>query len=159
MDLKDRLASRITVDSHGCWRWNGAKSSGYGRIKIARRLHLTHRVSWEIHIGEIPDGLNVCHKCDVRDCLNPEHLFIGTQSENMIDAYKKGRIRITYGPRPNDFRHRGESNHNAKLNRTILSEAAILRKEGATYRSLGLKYGVNIQTIRRALIGEGWKIL
>ena len=81
----------------GCWGWNGAKDgSGYGIISSRKgggfAPEKAHRVSFEKCYGEIPQGMNVCHHCDNPQCTNPEHLFIGTQKDNMIDCSLKGRL-------------------------------------------------------------------
>ena len=76
-----------------CWMWTGYRTpDGYGRIQINYKRIKAHRLSWEVHNGSIPEGLFVLHKCDVRDCVNPNHLFLGTQKDNIHDAIKKGRI-------------------------------------------------------------------
>lgn len=91
------LYDRINKTENGCWEFTGALRSGYGAIKYKGKTCATHRVSYEISNGNIPNGLLVCHKCDNRKCINPEHLFLGTYSENMQDCKNKGRIVIPAG--------------------------------------------------------------
>lgn len=90
--LQQRILSRVSVTDSGCWAWNGARRpNGYGNINVEGKTLSVHRASWIAFNGEIPDGLQVCHRCDVRHCTNPSHLFLGTQKDNMIDMISKGR--------------------------------------------------------------------
>jgi hypothetical protein len=93
--LLNRLMARVEFEPNtGCWLWSGGITGpGYGCIGIAGRVVRTHRLSWELHCGPIPDGLFVCHHCDTPPCLNPAHLFLGDAFANMQDMGRKGRKR------------------------------------------------------------------
>lgn len=100
---RNDISSAITVDRFmakvipealtGCWLWTGAMQHAYGKFRINMRDVRAHRVSWEMHIGPIPDGLEVCHHCDTPLCVNPDHLFIGTHYDNMTDCKQKRRFK------------------------------------------------------------------
>lgn len=94
---KTRFWSKVDTSGE-CWRWLGSKNShGYGDLRIGGIHKLAHRAAWEFENGTIPSGLFVCHHCDVRDCVRPDHLFLGTNSQNMRDAWKKGRLPQSFG--------------------------------------------------------------
>lgn len=90
---KDRFFEKVIPEPNsGCWLWIGAwHGDGYGIVKIRQVNFRTHRVSWELHNGPIPDGLCVLHKCDTPCCVNPNHLFLGTQPDNVQDCLNKNR--------------------------------------------------------------------
>ncbi len=137
---RDRLKNSISIDSAGCWIWQRAKSSrGYGQIWYGKKSTQAHRLSYQLFVGPIPEGMHICHHCDVPACINPEHLFPGTDRDNALDCVKKGR-RPKVGP------DRGTCKH-AHL---TLEQAAIVRQKIATRsgslydlaKELGISYYV-----------------
>src|ERR1700761_3720809 len=105
--LEERFFDSVMPEPNsGCWLWVGSlNENGYGTIGVAYKTQLAHRVSYRLHVGPIPDGLNVLHKCDVPCCVNPDHLFPGTQETNVIDMENKGRA----------LHYEGEAHGRAKL--------------------------------------------
>ncbi len=80
------------IKTNGCWEWIGARClTGHGKFWYNKRLGEAHRFSYEIHVGSIPKGMVICHKCDNPPCVNPEHLFLGTMKDNSQDMMAKGR--------------------------------------------------------------------
>ena len=101
--LKERFDDKWEpVTESGCWIWMASTHrTGYGQLFIRNRKQgiaknmRAHRLAGERSRGPIPDGMNVCHKCDIRSCVNPDHLFLGTHQDNMDDMYNKGRNNTT----------------------------------------------------------------
>lgn len=135
-----------------CWLWQAAcNKTGYGVFGLAtRRNILAHRFSYILHCGTIPDRMGVCHHCDTPPCVNPSHLFLGTQSDNVHDMMSKGRL----NPYTSE---RGSKHHNAKLTETQVGDIRQRHKEGFTYSAIARQYLVHKATIRRAVLGEGWR--
>lgn len=133
-----------------CWEWKGAKvRGGYGNIgTIEKKNARSHQLSWEIHNGEIPDGMCVCHICDNPICVNPNHLFLGTLRDNAQDMIKKGRRHDTGG----------ENNGHAKL---TWRKVRAIRKRYIPYKitqqKLAKEYGVTTSIISEVINGNTWK--
>jgi DNA invertase Pin-like site-specific DNA recombinase len=137
--LKQRFWQKVVIISEdGCWEWTGSRNKdGYGQIWVNGKNKRTNRVAWELHFGEIPEGLCVCHHCDNPACVRPDHLFLGTQKDNAQDMVKKGRSAF------------GEKMGNSKLNETQVKEIRELYNSGLfTYKELGNKFGISISNIR-----------
>lgn len=129
-----------------CWFWQAGIQKGYGCFWNGR-MSSAHRFSWVLANGKIPIGLSVCHKCDNPLCVNPAHLFLGTQVENIQDSIKKGRF----------SRARGERQHLSKLTDSKVKEMRELQKTGLTFKKLAETYGVTIAAAHRAVRGFTWK--
>jgi hypothetical protein len=94
MITKESLLKQIKIDENECWNFTGKiMSKGYGIINDSRVSKLAHRAMWELTFGPIPNGLFICHKCDNKLCINPDHLFTGTPADNTHDMMNKGRKR------------------------------------------------------------------
>lgn len=136
---------RKVQKTDGCWLWRGsADSQGYGQIReFGRRGRLlkTHRVSWVIANGSIPDGLNVLHRCDVPACVRPDHLFLGTLADNSQDAARKGRLVFQRHPERRPIGERGGGS------RLTDAQAVEIRARyaagGCSQPSLAREYGVS----------------
>jgi len=148
--LATRLYDRIEFDPNGgCWLWTGAMPThtGYGTITIGGQTIGAHRASWEIHHGALPDGLHVCHKCDVRACVNPDHLFLGTPADNIHDMMVKGRA----NPK------RGDSHASRKLHSSDIPAILARLADGESCRCIADSYGVTDCAINAIRRGKSWR--
>jgi hypothetical protein len=130
-----------------CHLWLGADKRAYGKFWDGDKYESAHRVSYRLHKGEIPAGMVVMHTCDVSNCVNPNHLVLGTQSENVIDCVVKGRADKT-------TKARGEFS-----GRAILHEENVLEilKSRETTANLARKFGVNFMTVSAVRHNKSWK--
>jgi len=148
--VRARFDSKYTpVTETGCWLWEGAPNPfGYGELHVHGHTEFAHRVSWTLHRGEIPDGLCVLHKCDTPACVNPDHLFLGTRTDNMIDKVKKGRQR--------GGGLRGSMVVGAKLTEADAETIKAWPKKHGSGTMLARKFGVNKALIGRIRHGKSW---
>src|SRR5689334_20332193 len=144
--IVDRFWSK--VDKRGpdeCWLWKAScQPSGYGQINVAHNIQTAHRLSWEIANGPIPNGMCVLHRCDVRSCVNPQHLFLGTHADNVVDKVSKDRHQY------------GERSPLAKL-----TEADVIAIRNAPrYPGFGIdlarRYGISPQNVCNIRHQRGW---
>lgn len=144
--IQDFILSRVQVDASGCFNWLGSKNTkGYGTLSLYGRNVKAYRASFAVFRREIPDGMSVCHKCDNRACVNPAHLFLGTQTDNMHDAATKQRM-------SNGSRH----------SRTGLSESDVIAilemyKGGSSVREAANRFGIKPQLARNIIKGATWR--
>lgn len=133
-----------------CWIWTGSTHrQGYGRIGFrGNRAAYAHRVAWILTNGEIPSGMVVCHSCDNPPCVNPAHLFLGTQRENMLDAKRKGRLL-------------GNGRKGSDNNKSRLTEAQAARAKFGSEKltPLAREFGVSYQALHEIRKGNTWKHL
>lgn len=136
-----------------CKEWEGPLNHyGYGIVYWGKRRRGAHRVIYEIVNGPIPEGLNVLHKCDNPTCVNPEHLFLGTQADNIQDCVVKGRHRYSL----ETARRRGEDHHKSKLTWEIVDEIRKGVKTGKQEKYYADKYSVSDSTISLVVQNKGW---
>lgn len=136
-----------------CWEWQGGKVHGYGQFSLHGRPCYAHRLSYALAYGEIAPPLVVCHSCDNPTCVRPEHLWIGTHSENMQDKLQKGRQAkgATHGARI----HPGS--RASKLGPQQVIEIREKSRIGASKAALAREYGVSITQISRIVLRQHWK--
>ena len=155
MDVLNKMMRKIKVNEKtGCWEWVGSKHvhAPYGRLQINGKECLAHRAMYEIKVGPIPEGMCICHACDVCCCVNPAHLWVGTRADNARDRDCKGRMVVG--------NHAGEHNGRSKL---TVEEVKTIRKR-YRYRKITLarlanEYGVDLGTIGSIIRNKSWKDL
>ena len=142
-----RYTNRLSEDE--CWEWLRTRgSSGYGQIRVGKKMVVASRFSYELHYGKFDSKLFVCHKCDNRGCVNPQHLFLGTQKMNMRDAIEKGRFAS------------GERNGSAKLTGEQVLEICDLYLSGKwSPPRIAKKLDINENSVDRVICGSNWQHL
>lgn len=146
--------SEFLLESEGpldtpCWLWQRSRGHhGHGQVWFDGKLHLVHRLVWIICIGDVPDDLCVLHKCDDGRCCNPEHLFLGTQQDNIADMINKGR---------DNFVQAGEKNGKALIKADDIPVIRQLCAEGYSHTALARKFGVQPSAIDKIATRRTWR--
>lgn len=146
MKAIDRLIAKADTASD-CWIWRGAVNQGaggYGWFSLNGDATLAHRASWVLHNGPIPDGMHVLHRCDVRLCINPSHLFLGTNNDNVADKVAKGRTAHGEGHARNGL---------------SAEKALAVRHATGTVREIGRRLGVSASHVSAIRRGVYWRSL
>lgn len=152
----DRFMAKVDQSSgpNGCWLWTASRDPlGYGffRMTPGETMWRAHRAAWTLLVGPIPAGLVVCHHCDNPPCVNPAHLFLGTDADNCADRVAKGRSSRRVS-------HRGETSPLAKLTEQDVREIRERYARGGIYqRELGVEYGVSQTEVGRIVRGVRWR--
>ncbi len=137
----------MPVTECGCWIWMRALGTqGYGQM-VYRKMQGAHRLSYLAFKGEIPFGKQVLHTCDIRACVNPDHLYTGTPKQNIADMYKRGRANDVCGSRIGT----------SKLTEDKIPIIRQLLKAGVSQYEIGRRFGVSQQPIAKINLGKTWR--
>ena len=140
----DALLERTVVSPNGCRLFTGCiQANGYGRATISYKSDYAHRHMYRLFHGPIPPGIDVCHWCDQRACINPHHLFLGTRAENMADAVRKGR------------QAKGEMLPHTKLSAADKEDITNRARSGEMYESIARDFGICRQHAGQIAIRNG----
>lgn len=144
-NFKEELFRTVDVAVDGCWIWSRASSAGYGVTWFRGRPQFAHRVAWILTHGDIDAGLCVLHRCDTPKCINPDHLFLGTNEENVADRVMKRRSA------------RGERHGRVKLTPAQVQQARQRYASGETQKQIALSLGVVRSHIGRIVNRHNWQ--
>lgn len=153
-----RFLAKIQKSPSGCWEWTGYRlPNGYGRFHVANvkpEVMLAHRASWLLHHGTFPDGLCVLHHCDNPPCVNPDHLFLGTNRDNSQDAKRKHRLLSRRGPNP---KTQGEKHWKARLTEQQILQ--IRSRKSEKRKVLAAEFGISRRYVSSIICFRKWRHL
>ena len=143
---KEKFLRRVRK-TDSCWNWDNPGKRGYGYVYVCGKMLRAPRVAYILWVGEIPEGLNILHSCDNPACVNPEHLRVGGQSENIRESFEKGRHTLV----------KGERNGKSKLtDAAVLNIRKLYDVDGLSLRKIGTLFGVGHTTICNVVRGKTW---
>ncbi len=142
--------------SADCWVWTGSKSDGYGKCRFQTKFQNTHRVSWKLANGEIPDGMCVLHKCDNPPCCNPDHLFLGTKLDNARDCIAKGRFPDVASHGAKTRLMPGDKHRLAKITMADARHIRELRAAGLKLSEIAAIHSISVPRISSICTGKSW---
>jgi hypothetical protein len=144
-NLPDSFINKVEV-TDGCWLWKASKNrKRYGQFQLKRKQMLAHRFVWMCFYGSIPETMQVCHKCDNPSCVNPSHLFLGTNRDNVRDRNAKGRQAI------------GERHGLSKLTQEKVSRIRELHSQGAKQHDISVMFGITQSNVSCIVLYKSWK--
>ena len=149
MNVRDRFMAKVSK-TDSCWLWTGAiDRHGYGTFTLSDNKRLAHRVAYELFVGNIPHEMCVCHHCDNRPCVNPEHLWVGTNADNVSDKILKGRS--------NQPSRVGRNNGRTKLSENDVAAARFISGFARVpARDIAFQLGISQSAARQLLSGDTW---
>jgi hypothetical protein len=179
-DVRKKISSKVEITESGCWNWMAARTKrGYGLIKVDGKMYRAHRVSFRAFVGDFPSEMFICHHCDNPSCVNPEHLFVGTASDNVQDCKAKGRLNRATGTSHGSYTHPermarglknwahshpgangGEKNGQAKLDQSTVNSIRsdyLKNSTRGSIASLSRKYGISRAQISNIVNCRSWK--
>ena len=152
----ERFWSKVDIrDTNECWPWKGFTNDGYGMFWLDGKPQRASRVAWALRLGAVPDGLMVLHRCDVRACVNSEHLFLGTHADNMRDMREKGRSVCPAKEHP-ELMARGVRAGAAKLDDDKVVIIRQMSLDGCSQRKIAAVFGVDRKTVAKVIRRETW---
>lgn len=160
---KTAFFEKVEKMPNGCWMWGASRNRfGYGVFSLGNKTVLAHRVSFLIHFSELPLEMCVLHKCDTPPCVNPDHLFLGTQLDNATDRDNKGRRIPAFGDNHGFRKHpecvpRGTDKPNARLDDEKVFQMRLLAKRGVSQAEVARRFKVSLSAARSAMLGFSWR--
>jgi len=143
----ERFFSKVKIVANGCWEWSGGRDKdGYGKMRIGKRMFLSHRLSYKFHFGEVPEGKEIMHRCDNPPCCNPSHLCAGSHKENCQDRTAKGR----------DLLFSGSKNGKSKL---TASQVLRIRELPFSPEVIAKMFSISVTQVKRLRNFQQWRHL